>query len=144
MQAAPTSQQIVKNAWKAFATRDPAQIAAVFTEDAEWRAPEGNATAKALEHTHEMLGREAIVQFLSKEMHRLFVKDLALTFTGLFSDGPVVILEQRLQATLAGGRTYDNEYCFIIELQDGRIHRVREYMDTQRGFRCIFGQPAAA
>lgn len=144
MQTAPTSQQIVKNAWKAFATRDPAQIAAVFTEDAEWRAPEGNATAKALAHTHEMLGRAAIVRFLSEEMHRLFVKDLTVTFTSLFSDGPVVMLEQRLQATLAGGRAYDNEYCFIIELQEGRIHRVREYMDTQRGFRCIFGQPAAA
>ena len=139
MQTAPTSQQIVKNAWKAFATRDPAQIAAAFTEDAEWRAPEGNATAKALGHTHEMLGRAAIVRFLSEEMHRLFVKDLAVTFTGLFSDGPVVVLEQRLQATLPSGRAYDNEYCFIIELQDSRIHRVREYMDTQRGFSFIFG-----
>lgn len=139
MQATPTSKQIVKNAWKAFATRDPAQIAAVFTEDAEWRAPDGNATAKALAHTHEMLGRAAIVRFLSEEMHRLFVKDLAVTFTSLFSDGPVVMLEQRLQAVLPSGRTYDNEYCFIIELQDGRIHRVREYMDTQRGFKCIFG-----
>lgn len=139
MQTAPTSQQIVKNAWKAIATRDPAQIAAVFTEDAEWRAPEGNATATALEHTHEMLGRAAIIRFLSEEMHRLFVKDLAVTFTSLFSDGPVVVLEQRLQATLPSGRAYDNEYCFIIELQDGRIHRVREYMDTQRGFKRIFG-----
>jgi ketosteroid isomerase-like protein len=139
MEEAPSSKQIVKNAWKAFATRDPAQIAAVFTGDAEWRGPEGNATAKALEHTHEMLGRAAIVQFLSKEMHRLFVKDLTVTFTGLFSDGPVVILEQRLQATLPSGRAYDNDYCFIIELQNGCIHRVREYMDTQRGFRCIFG-----
>jgi len=143
MEAAPTSQQIVKHAWKAFATRDPAQIAAVLTENAEWRAPEGNATAKALEHTHDMLGREAIVRFLSEEMHRLFVKDLTVTFTGLFSDGPVVVLEQRLQATLASGRAYDNAYCFIIELQHGRIHRVREYMDTQRGFQCIFGQAAA-
>lgn len=139
MEAALSSKQIVKNAWKAIATRDPAQIAAVFTEDAEWRAPEGNATAKALEHTHEMLGRAAIVRFLSTEMHRLFVKDIVVTFTNLLADGPVVVLEQRLQATLASGRAYDNEYCFIIELQNGRIHRVREYMDTQRGFKCIFG-----
>lgn len=35
---------------------------------------------------------------------------------------------------------YDNEHCFIIELQDGRIRRVREYMDTQHGFRCIFSR----
>ena len=48
-------QQIVKNAWKAFATHDPEQIAAVFTDDAQWLAPPGNATAKALGHTEHVL-----------------------------------------------------------------------------------------
>jgi uncharacterized protein len=50
------------------------------------------------------------------------------------------VLEQRLQATLASGRRYGNDYCFVIEVRDGRIRRMREYMDTQRGFRCIFGE----
>ena len=30
-------------------------------------------------------------------------------------------------------------FVSIIKTRDGRIHRMREYMDTQRGFRCIFG-----
>ena len=43
------------------------------------------------------------------------------------------------KATLANGRHYDNDYCFVIETRDGRSHRMREYLDTQRGFQCIFG-----
>ncbi|MEP6789886.1 MAG: nuclear transport factor 2 family protein [Ramlibacter sp.] len=133
-----SSKQAVITAWKAFATRDPAQISAVLTPDVRWNAPPGNATAKALNAGHE-LNHDDMVRFMSVEMDKLFVKDVKVTFNGLFADGPTVILEQRFQATLANGRPYDNDYCFVIEVKDGRIHRMREYMDTQRGFGAIFG-----
>ena len=133
-------KQAVKNAWAAFSTRDARQIAAVFTEDAQWLAPAGNATARFFGKGHQIVGRAEIVQFLAHDFHRLFVADVEIGFTGLHADGPVVVLEQSLRATLAGGRVYDNEYCFVITLRDGLIHRVREYMDTRRGHECIFGE----
>ena len=133
------TKQIVKNAWKAFASHDPEQIAAVFTDDAQWLAPAGNATAKALGHTEHVLDRETIVHFMAHEFTTLFVSNVELTFTSLIAEGSTAVLEHRLQATLANGRHYDNDYCFVVETRDGLIHRMREYMDTQRGFRCIFG-----
>ncbi|NPC58657.1 nuclear transport factor 2 family protein [Caenimonas soli] len=133
------TKQIVKNAWKAFASHDAEQIAAVFTEDAQWLAPPGNATAKALGHTGHVLDRKTIVHFMAHEFPTLFVSNVELTFTGLVAEGSTAVLEHRLQATLANGRHYDNDYCFVIETRDGRIRRMREYMDTQRGFKCIFG-----
>ena len=136
------TQQIVKNAWKAFASRDPERIAAASTEDAQWRTPPGNATAKALGHFEHVLDRKTIVHFMAHEFRALFVKDVQLTFTNLMSQGATAVLEHRLQATLASGRHYDNDYCFVIEVKEGRIHRMREYMDTRRGFRCIFGDGA--
>jgi uncharacterized protein len=50
-----------------------------------------------------------------------------------------VIVEQTMTATLANGNHYANDYCFVFELRDGLIHRVREYMDTARGHRMVFG-----
>lgn len=134
------TKDIVMNAWKAFATHDAAQIAASFTEDAQWFAPPGNATAQALGHTEHVLDRGTIVHFMAHEFSTLFTSDVKLTFTGLVAEGATAVLEHRLQATLANGRHYDNDYCFVIEVREGRIHRMREYMDTQRGFRCIFGE----
>ncbi|MDP3759240.1 MAG: nuclear transport factor 2 family protein [Ramlibacter sp.] len=135
-----TTKDIVIDAWKAFATRDPARIEAVFTEDAQWHAPPGNATALALGHTEHVLDRNTIVRFLSRELATLFVADVKSTPRCLVAEGPIAVLETRFQGTLANGRPYDNEYCFVIEVKDGRIRRMREYMDTQRGFRCIFGE----
>jgi ketosteroid isomerase-like protein len=86
-----------------------------------------------------MIGREAIAKFIAEEVPKLFVADVSIDFRGFYSDGQTVIVEERMQATLANGRKYDNDYCFIFELVGGKISKVREYMDTQRGKECIFG-----
>ncbi|HSI55264.1 MAG: nuclear transport factor 2 family protein [Ramlibacter sp.] len=144
MDTAASTKDIVVNAWKAFATRDAAQIEAVFTEDAKWFAPPGNATGVALGYTDFVLDRPTIVRFLAKEFATLFVSDVQVSFTSLVAEGSTAVLENHFQATLANGRHYENDYCFVIQVKDGRIHRMREYMDTQRGARYLFGRDAGA
>jgi len=130
---ATSNKQRIMQAWAAFATRDPDRVRAVFTADAEWLAPPGNATALALDGTHHLIGRDRIVAFLTSEFGRVFVADVSIDFRGCYADGDTVVVEMRMQATLAHGGCYDNDYCFIFEMDSGLIKRVREYMDTQRG-----------
>ncbi|MFE7116549.1 nuclear transport factor 2 family protein [Streptomyces sp. NPDC057654] len=131
---------IIHNAFQAFASCDPGRIAAVLTEDAEWLSPPDNATAAALKTTHYMVGREAIVRFFAEDFPRLFVRDLNVAFHGSHADGERVTVEATMTATLVNGNHYSNDYCFVVELRDGLIHRVREYVDTARGYRMIFGE----
>jgi uncharacterized protein len=133
------SKRIVLSAWDAFRTRDPKEIAAVFTEDAEWLAPANNATAIALNGPSHMVGPEQIARLLGTEIWKLFAANVSVNFKGVHADGNVVVIEQHMRATLANGNAYDNDYCFVIEVADGRIRRVREYMDTARGNRMVFG-----
>lgn len=133
------SRAIVENAWRVFASHDADRISAVFAEDAEWLAPMGNATAVALEGPSHLVGRKAIVRFLAEDFPRFFVRDVTVSFHGFYADGERVIVEETMTATLANGNHYANDYCFVFELRDGLIHRVREYMDTARGHRLIFG-----
>lgn len=134
------SHDIIQNAFQAFASNDPDRISAVLTEDAEWLSPPGNAVAVALERTNHMVGREAIVRFFAQDFPRLYVRDVALTFQGVHVDGERVAVEAAMTATLSNGNHYSNDYCFVIELRDGLIHRVREYVDTARGLRMVFGE----
>lgn len=133
------SRTTVQDAWKAFASHDAERIAAVFTEDAEWLAPPENATAVALAGSSHLVGKKAIVRFLAEDFLRFFVRDVTVTFHGFYADGERVIVEETMTATLANGNHYANDYCFVFELQHGLIHRVREYMDTARGHRMVFG-----
>ncbi|MFI0447932.1 nuclear transport factor 2 family protein [Actinomadura sp. 6N118] len=135
------NRDVVQSAWQAFAHHDADQISAFFTEDAEWLAPPGNATAVALDVPSHMIGREAIATFIADDFPRLFARDVAITFHGFYADGDRVIVEETMSATLANGNTYVNDYCFVFELRGGLIHRVREYMDTARGQRMVFSDP---
>jgi uncharacterized protein len=124
--------------WKAFASRNPVEIAAMFTDDAEWFAPPGNASAMALNATKHVMGKADIVQFIAFDFGKLFTRDVELDFKGFYGDGDIVVVEHRLRATLPNGAPYDNDYCFVLEMENGRIRRMREYMDTAKGHRMIF------
>jgi ketosteroid isomerase-like protein len=139
--AVTSPKDIVLNAWKTFSSRDSTRIAALFTDDAEWIAPEGNATAVALDHTDHMIGAQAIARFIAQEMHRMF-SDVDIAFRGVHADGDVVIVEERMRATLPNGRPYENDYCFVFTVAGDRIREVREYMDTRKGWRMVFGEEA--
>lgn len=143
MEDAPDPKEAALAVWRAFATRDPEAIRGVLTDDVEWLAPADNATALALDGSHHMVGPEPIVDFLARRFGRLFVSDVSAELTHLYADGNTVIFERRMRATLASGRSYDNDYCFILELVGGRVRRIREYMDTRKGYAQIFGSHAA-
>ncbi|WP_026202856.1 nuclear transport factor 2 family protein [Bradyrhizobium sp. WSM2793] len=136
-------RDIVLNAWKIFSTRDAERIAALFTDDAEWIAPKGNATAVALDHTDHMVGPHQIARFIAQEMHRMF-SNIDIAFRGVYADGDVVIVEERMRATLVGGKPYENDYCFVFTVAGDRIRQVREYMDTRKGWQMVFEQEADA
>lgn len=134
-----SSKDIVLNAWKTFSSRDKERIAALFTDDAEWIAPKGNATAIALDHTDHMVGATQIARFIAQEMHRMF-SGIDIAFRGVYADGDVVIVEERMRAMLASGRPYENDYCFVFTVAGDKIREVREYMDTRKGWRMVFGE----
>jgi ketosteroid isomerase-like protein len=87
-----------------------------------------------------MVGRNAITDFFARDFPRLFTRDVAVAAHGVQADGDRVTVEATVTATLANGNRYVNDYCFVFELRDGLISRVREYVDTARGHRMIFGE----
>jgi ketosteroid isomerase-like protein len=130
--------------WRAFAGRDEAVIRSFFKPDAVWIAPPDNATALAFGAPSGFTGSDAIARFIARDFGKLFVAELSVEFLAVHAAGDAVIVEQRMRARLANGRFYENDYCFVFELEDGLIAVMREYMDTAKGFRMIFGDEPAS
>ena len=136
-----SNKDVVMTAWKKFSTRDPAVIEACFTDDAAWIVPERNATALALGRGDlERMNRKEVAEFVSCDFGRLFVSEVNIEVKGVYGDGDTVIVEQRFSAKLPNGKPYQNDYCFVFKVRDGKIAEMREYMDTLSGFRQIFGE----
>jgi len=60
-------------------------------------------------------------------------------FRSVVAEGEVVVVEHRLSATLPTGRSYVNAYCFVYEVREDKVWRIREYMDTRGGWTQVFG-----
>ena len=47
------------------------------------------------------------------------------------ADGDYVAVEAQGQNTTKGGVAYNNKYCFVFRVANGKLLEVTEYMDTQ-------------
>jgi uncharacterized protein len=143
------SKQTVVALYGAYATGDAGQIAGLLHDEVVWTAPAGNATQVALglgrpedagpPRGANDLDREAIVAFMAYNFARFF-RDADNEFRTVVAEGNVVVVEHRLSATLPNGRRYVNDYCFVYEVRDGKVWRIREYMDTRGGWAQAFGE----
>lgn len=96
-----------------------------FTDDAEWwvcGSLPGIAGIKK--------GKQGIRDWFSAESSGIFPDGLKTEVRYSHVDGDTVITEMHNYGKVANGKTYDNFYCFVFELKNARIYRVREYVDS--------------
>ena len=67
---------------------------------------------------------------LLKGMGEAMPEGLRLTPKGITAEGDRVAVEAESYGKHANGKIYQNQYHFLIEVRDGKIQAVREYLDT--------------
>lgn len=55
---------------------------------------------------------------------------LKLHVTNILGEGDQVVVEAKGEARTKGGLDYNNIYCIVIKLNNGKMAEIREYMDT--------------
>ncbi len=61
---------------------------------------------------------------------KLLPHGLEITTGAITAEDDRVAIESESKATLVNGATYHNRYHFLFVVRDGRIHAVKEYLDT--------------
>jgi len=56
--------------------------------------------------------------------------DPKTTVDTICSKGPLVLIESHGSGQVADGRPYENKYAWAVEIRDGKIFAIREYMDS--------------
>ena len=47
------------------------------------------------------------------------------------ADGDYVVVEASGENTTPDGRTYNNKYCWVCRIAEGKLQELNEYMDTE-------------
>lgn len=134
-----TSKQVLERYLDALVAGDVGTIRDSFTEDAVWTV-HGDLPIAGPWH-----GRDRIVDdFLGAVGGTLFEPgSQSFEFPTMIAEGDTVALEWRVRARTALGADYDNAYCAIFVVRDGRIAVVREYLDSAYAAAVLFDSRAA-
>ena len=62
----------------------------------------------------------------------VFPKGLSFEITGMVAEGEKVAVEATSRGEHISGQIYSNEYHFLFEFLDGKLLRLKEYMDTEQ------------
>jgi ketosteroid isomerase-like protein len=130
--SAEANKELVQKTWTAFGSGDIKTAFANMADNVSWLVPGNTPGVSGLKR-----GKDEILKFMAG-VGQVFPEGLKSEINRAYADGNVVILELTNRGKVSNGKQYENEYCFVFELEDGKIRRIREYADTQKAKEILF------
>ena len=125
-EAKTPQEQIVLDFFRILSSGELEAIRRTLHPDAEWRPRVENIAGAGVHRPRDYI----VDQFLAPVRGMFAPGDPKTTVHTIASNGDFVMCESRGLGKLADGRTYDNRYAWALELKDGLVWRIREYMDS--------------
>ena len=75
-------------------------------------------------------GKRAVLDELMKPLFAQFADRYTNNAVRILVDGDHAVVECRGQVTTKKGKPYNNAYCYVMRLEDGKLRELTEYLDT--------------
>ena len=120
------NETLVLKFFETLSSGDLVRLRELFHEEATWTPMVRGIRGKGVHR-----GRAGIVDlFLAPVRGQFRPGDPKVLPDTIASKGPLVLIETRGIGHLTDGRPYDNRYAWAVEVREGKIFVVREYMDS--------------
>ena len=126
-EAESPNEQLVRRFIELLNAEDLDGLRPILHEQATWTP----MTSQQIPGAGAHVGHKGIIDDFLRPVRGLFEgKDPQNSIGALFGKGDMVACETHGTGTFTSGKTYDNRYAWLIEVRDGKIFEIREYMDT--------------
>jgi ketosteroid isomerase-like protein len=102
-----------------------------LTDDVTWWIQKASPTAGLYE------GKAGVKRLFSIDTP-IFTAALEVKIVRMVSEGDTVVAEAEIKSKNKNGKEYVNQYSFWMDIRDGKICRVREYLDTLYAQQVLF------
>jgi uncharacterized protein len=106
------------------AARDRSLFVASLADDARW------VVTGQYSWSRTFTGKASILSDLHGHVRSLLVDPARTIAERFIADGDSVVVEARGNNLTRTGVRYDNEYCLVFRLENGKIREIREYCDS--------------
>ena len=123
--SAAANKQLVQQIYADSASRSGTTFADNLAEDAVW------IVTGQYSWSHEFKGRDAINNGLMGHLRSLLAAARPRTVAFNFiAEGDYVVVEARGDNVTKSGVRYDNQYCMVWRIENGKIKEIKEYCDS--------------
>lgn len=119
------NKQIVQQFYEAANRGDMDTCFGLFSDDIRWT----NIGSTSLSGT--FVGKEELFAKLLDPLFGQLEQGIHTTVHRLIAEGDYVVAQTSGRAMTTGGRPYNNTYCWVIRIADGKFAEITEYMDTE-------------
>jgi uncharacterized protein len=85
----------------------------------------------ATELSGSFRGKQDVIDKLLRPLRARLKGPVAFAIDRLIAEEDVVVMQARGRATSANGQPYDNTYCIVARIADGKLVEMTDYVDTE-------------
>ncbi len=108
-----------------FASSNPAAFLDAMSDDVKFNLTGTTRFSGAFNGKQELMAKLLGPLFAALE------NGITLTPNNLMADGEFVVMQSRGRASAKNGLPYNNNYCHVFRITNGKIREITEYLDTE-------------
>ena len=124
MSVVEANKQQVRAAFEAMGRSDIGPLVELMTDDFSWIV-EGKS-----KFSNRFDGKATVERKLLQPLFETFATPYQFEIEEIIAEGDRVVVLGRGQVRTKWGKDYNNSYCFVLRLADGKLAELREYLDT--------------
>ena len=118
------NKKLVQQVYADSASRSGTTFADHLADDASW------VVTGQYSWSHEFKGRDAIQNGLMGHFRSFFAERPRSVAFNFIAEGDYVVVEARGDNVTRAGLRYDNQYCMVFRIENGKIRQIKEYCDS--------------
>jgi ketosteroid isomerase-like protein len=122
--SAEANKKLVQQIYIDSASRSGTTFADNLADDASW------IVTGQYSWSHEFKGRDAILEGLMGHFRSFFAVRPRTVAFNMIAEGDYVVVESRGDNVTKAGLRYDNQYCMVWRIENGKIVLIKEYCDS--------------
>lgn len=125
MTQAAANKQLLQTAFAELAKGNGKPFVDTWADDFSWTC------IGSTKWSGTVRGKQAVLNDLFKPLYEQFATRYSSHATRFVAEDDIVVIEAKGNVQTRAGKRYDNTYCFVCRLEDGKVRELTEYLDTE-------------
>jgi ketosteroid isomerase-like protein len=123
--SAAENKKLIQDVFTAWAGGDGMAFFNTLAEDVQWTVIGTSPVSRTY------TSRQAFVDGAAKPLTAKLAGPIQPTVVNIIAEGDNVVLQWEGKATTKAGKPYNNSYCWVMRVADGKVREGTAYIDTE-------------